>query len=380
MATNIVSVVSQFLTPDSIGRISDSLGLDRTGAQSAVGAAVPSLLAGLGTVAARPDGAQKVADAVRQQSGMLDTVASVLGTGRQTALVDTGSQLLSSLLGGRSQSALADAVGSFSGIGRGGATSLLGMLTPIVMGSLAKFLGSGFDVHNLTNMFAGQKQNIAAALPSGFASQLAGTDIFDSIADGARKTGAAAADAARSAASATSSAAYAAAGTGRRAAAGTSRWLYWAIPVLAVAIGGIYLMSGQNNRGTDTLINDRAGSDNIKLAAYLPQGIIVQGSDVGKAMTDSLEGLRATLASVTDEASAEKALPRLGEITAQVDKIASLKSQLSPEQRSALAGMIRPGMTAVGNVSRKALAIPGVSQVLEPTLDELTQKIAALAT
>src|SRR5262245_19558374 len=160
MATTLLSVLSQFMTPDNIGRISDGLGLDRTKAQSAIGAAVPSLLSGLGTIAARPGGAQAVTEAVRQQSGMLDGVASMLGTGRQTALVDSGSQLLSSLLGGRNQSALADAVGSFSGIGRGGATSLLGVLTPIVLGGVAKFLGSGLDVHNLMNMFAGQKQSI----------------------------------------------------------------------------------------------------------------------------------------------------------------------------------------------------------------------------
>src|SRR5262245_22834240 len=114
MATNLVSLASQFLTPDNIGRVSNALGLDRAKTQSAIGAAIPSLLAGLGTLVSRPEGAQKVTEAVRQQSGILDSVAGMLGTGRQASLADSGSQLLSSMFGNRNQSALADAVGSFS--------------------------------------------------------------------------------------------------------------------------------------------------------------------------------------------------------------------------------------------------------------------------
>ena len=68
MATNLVSLVLQFLTPDLVARIASALGLDRNIVQSAVGAAVPGLLASLGGVAAQPGGAQKLADATRQQS------------------------------------------------------------------------------------------------------------------------------------------------------------------------------------------------------------------------------------------------------------------------------------------------------------------------
>ena len=41
MATNLVSLIMQFLTPDMIGRIASALGLDRTNTQTAIGAAVP---------------------------------------------------------------------------------------------------------------------------------------------------------------------------------------------------------------------------------------------------------------------------------------------------------------------------------------------------
>jgi hypothetical protein len=43
MATNLVSLVMKFLTPDMIGRIASALGLDRNDTSTAVGAGVPAL-------------------------------------------------------------------------------------------------------------------------------------------------------------------------------------------------------------------------------------------------------------------------------------------------------------------------------------------------
>jgi hypothetical protein len=62
MAINLVTLVMQFLTPDMIGRIAGALGLDRGATQTALGGAVPGLLAGLSNVVAQPGGARKLAD------------------------------------------------------------------------------------------------------------------------------------------------------------------------------------------------------------------------------------------------------------------------------------------------------------------------------
>ena len=117
MATNLISLVMQFLTPDMIGRISAALGLDRSNAQTAIGAAVPALLAGFSGAAAKPGGAQNLVDAIKQQSGVLDGFASMIGGGGQSSFIDKGSRLLTTLLGGQDQSALAGAVAKFSGLG-----------------------------------------------------------------------------------------------------------------------------------------------------------------------------------------------------------------------------------------------------------------------
>jgi hypothetical protein len=57
--------------------------------------------------------------------------------------------------------------------------SVLGILTPIIMDAIAKHQSAAgsLDANGIANLFATQKDNIAAALPSGFGSLLSGADI-----------------------------------------------------------------------------------------------------------------------------------------------------------------------------------------------------------
>src|SRR5438093_7697119 len=174
MATNLVSYVMQFLTPDLIGRIAAALGLDRNDTQTGIAAAVPSLLAALGGVAAKPGGAQNLVDTIKQQSSVAENFGSMIATGNPSSFVDKGSSLLMSLLGSHDQSALAGAIGTFAGVGHSGGSSLLGMLTPLVMGLIGKQIGPRLDVGSLSNLFASQKEQIAQALPAGMSNLLGG--------------------------------------------------------------------------------------------------------------------------------------------------------------------------------------------------------------
>ena len=240
MATNLVSLVMQFLTPDMVGRIATALGFDRNKVQSAVSSAVPALLAAFNDVATQPGGAQKLADAARQQTGSLESFASMLAAGGQSSLLDKGSQLLSSLVSGRDQNALIGAISKFTGLGQGVSGSLLGMLAPIVMGTIGQHQSAtrALDANGIANLFASQKDNIAAALPSGFGSLLSGTGLLNSLGDAARTATAAGSEATRAA----TSAARAVGQTSQRAAgaAASSNWLYWLIPIAAAAALLVY--------------------------------------------------------------------------------------------------------------------------------------------
>src|SRR6516165_3433703 len=231
MAINLVSLVTQFLTPEMIGRIASALGFDRTITQKAIIAAIPAILAAFSKVATQPSGAQKLADVAKQQSSALDSFANVLGKGGQSSFIDQGSQLLSSLLGGRDQNALAQAVGKFAGLGQDGAGSLLGMLAPVVMGTIGRQRqeGRSLGASGITSLLASQKDNIAAALPTGFSNLLGGAGVLDPLGSAAQSPAAAGSEAAR-----VGSTARAVADTGRAAAGATPssrNWLYWLIPV-----------------------------------------------------------------------------------------------------------------------------------------------------
>jgi len=322
MAVNLVSLIMQFLTPDMIGRIASALGLDRNNTQRAIGAAVPGLLAGLSGVATQPGGAQKLVDTVRQQTGALGSFANMIGASGQSSLIEKGSQILSSLLGGRDQTALAGAVSKYAGLGQNASGSLLGMLAPIVMGTIGQQQGTrSLDAGGIASLLSSQKDNIVAALPAGFANLLGGTGLLDSLGGAARTATAAAGQTAR----VTTSAARAIGDTGQRAAAVSLNWLYWLIPLLAIVALLIYFFA-------------RPAEQVVQPSVPTMPSLTVGGLEIGKQVTDSITNLRTTLTGITDVSSAQTALPKLREVTAQIDRVDGLLGQLSPEQRKVLAG------------------------------------------
>jgi hypothetical protein len=373
---NLVTLITQFLTPELIGRIAAALGLDRNLVQSAINAAVPALLAAFTGAAAKPGGAQNLVDAIKQQSGVLDSFAKSIGSGGQSSLVDTGSRLLTSLLGSQDQSALAGAVGKFSGLGQNASASLLGMLAPIVMGTIGKQVGHNLDASSVAGLLNSQKGQIAQALPSGFSNLLGGTRLLDALGTTAGATTAAAGQATRGAAAATDQAAQytgsaaRAVGTTDQRAAGAARsavpmWLYWLIPLVIVAGILWYVLNRE--------------PEQVSQPVAPTQGVVVGAVDVGKQVNDSLTALRTSLQGITDEASAKAALPMLQDVKAQLDKITNLVGQLSPEQRKIIVGLVSPAMATLNQLFDKVLAIPGVGALLKPTIDALKANLATLS-
>lgn len=374
MATNLVSSIMQFLTPDLIGRIAAALGLDRNNTQTGIAAMVPALLAALSGVAAKPGGAQNLVDTIKQQSGVADTFGSVIGAGNPSSLIERGSGMLTSLLGSHDQSALAGALGKFAGLGQTGGSSLLGMLTPLVMGLIGKQIGPRLDAGSLSNLFASQKDRIAQALPPGMSHLLGGTGLLDSLSSTAgfattaaeqasRATTAAAGQFAQSASSAARSV-----GTSAQRASATPSWVYWAIP--AVLIGGLLWY----------LLADRSP----QVAQHPPvpsqtQSVTVGSVDVGKQIGDSLGQLRTSLAGITDAASARAELPKLQEATAQIEKATGMIKQLPTDQRQGAEALVTSSMATINQLFDKVLAIPGVAEVVRPTIDSLRTKLADLS-
>jgi hypothetical protein len=383
MATNLVSVVMQFLTPDMIAKIASALGLDRSVAQKAIGGAVPAILSSFADVAATPNGARQLTNMVTQQPpGSLESFKSLLGGSGQTALAETGTSMLSSLFGGGAMDTMAQTIGKFAGVGEGTGKSLLGMLAPVVLGALGQTQRSaGLDASGLASLLASQKDQIAAAIPAGLADQLSAAGLIDK-ASGRVRNGAAAVSAAgsriASAADRNIAGASQAASAATRAA--STQWPIW-LAALAL-LGGLawFTLGRQGNEkvaeAPRPATTQPATTGTVGIA---PADLTIGGVNLANQVNSSVGTLRSVLPGITDAASAQAALPKLREATAQLNEVSNLAAKLSPEGKSALAKLIAAAMPAINQMCDKVLATPAVGDIAKPTIDELRGRLDALS-
>jgi hypothetical protein len=216
MAINLVSLVSQFLTPQLVGGLARALGINEAVAQKLVAAAVPTILASLGTAAAAPGGAQKVSDAVSMSDPDILTKLSGAITGGNTRFLNEGGTLLSGLLGGGGLSSLTGALSQFSGAPQPATQALLGTITHATVGTIGQQDPSNWsDPSAILSMLNSQKSAISAALPPELSRALGASGLLAGL-------GAAAAGATQTAASTVSSAASSTASSAASSAARTA--------------------------------------------------------------------------------------------------------------------------------------------------------------
>lgn len=374
MATNLVSTVFQVLTPELLTRIASALGLDRGLVERAVSAAVPGLLAALTSRAATREGAESINRAITDQHpGILTNLANIIGGTDRSALSDTGLSALTSILGGSNTSALSNAIARFSGIGDTSAKSLTGLLVPVVMGVLGEQQRSTGT--SVSQILASQKDNIARALPGGFADLLRGTGMLAGL------------PAAASAGSRPRSYDWTPARDGP-----ASGWLLPALVI--VAIGGLLWYALQTRTPTKT-VEAPVGEKTAEAPAAPPKttagidtaqafrsltGVKVGDVDVGAQLTNAVNGLRSSVDSIKDEATAKTAVPALTDSGNEFHRVTTLISQLSPETRKSLAGAVASVRPEIDEMLNKALAIPGVGTVIQPAVDTIRSELTTLAT
>jgi hypothetical protein len=231
MAINLVSLVSQFLTPQLVGGLARALGINEAVAQKLVAAAVPAILASLGTAAAAPGGAQKVSDAVSMSDPDILTKLSGAITGGNTRFLNEGGTLLSGLLGGGGLSSLTGALSQFSGAPQPATQALLGTITHATVGTIGQQDPSNWsDPSAILSMLNSQKSAISAALPPELSRALGASGLLAGLGAAAAGTTQTAASTVSSAASSTASSAASSAARSAEAAAKTAQTAASRIP------------------------------------------------------------------------------------------------------------------------------------------------------
>ncbi len=249
MAVNLVSLISQFLTPQLVGSLARAAGINEAVAQRLVAAAIPTVLAALATTAAAPGGAQKVADAVSNSDpDLLTNLAGAMNGGNMRA-VNEGANLVGGLIGGSGLSSIIGALSQFSGAPQPATQSTIGAVAQTALGTIGQQDPSNWsDASSIAAFLGSQKDAIAAALPPEIGKALNATGLLaglGSIGAAARSAAqtapAAAPAAAREAASAAASRAQSAAASAANSAAASassagSRFPMWAIIVLIIIV------------------------------------------------------------------------------------------------------------------------------------------------
>jgi hypothetical protein len=359
---NIVSLAMQFLGPAIIGKIASSLGINQSLATKAIGAIVPTILAGVTGAASKPGGGQLLSDALsKQDGGLLGNLGNLIGGGGQADLVKNGTSVLGSLLGGSAVSSLAGAVGKFAGVSDNASSSLIGMLAPAVLGTLGQQQkAQNLDAGGLVRMLEGQKQNVAEALPKGFSDLLGGTGLLDSIGPQLRSLSSAASTTSSSPRPSTT---IPPAPVPQR----SGSILPWVIGGLAALLLGWYLLG--------------SGGPKAPTTADLPNlpRLMVDGQDISGQTRSVAEGLAATLRTVKDDATAKAALPKLQDASKTLDTLTGLAGKLPAADRKTYATGVSSLLPILAPLADKILAQSGVSPILKPIIEAVLGKLGALA-
>ena len=365
MATDLVSEIVEVVSPTISSRIASALGLDPATVQKAIVVAAPVLIGALISHVSKPQGANKLTDVVKKQEpGMLSSLANVIGEPGQKALIDQGASVLTSLLGGKTFSGLSQAVGQYAGIGEGGAKSLLGILGPVALGVLGREQRDrGLDASGLANLLISQKNNVSAALPSGFSKYLSQAGIPDDV---------------------IASTARVASQPPTRTPPSILPWLLGALVVLALGALAWHLLHGRHHQVAETAspkieekVSPPAEAPYAGLFSRL-KGVKAGDVDVGDVATAAVNDLYSSIQGIKDDATAQSSMPGLTKASSEFDQLTGVLNQLSPEDRKTLADLVTSIRPNLDQLLDKALAIPGVQAIIKPTVEAIRAELDTL--
>jgi outer membrane protein OmpA-like peptidoglycan-associated protein len=167
MAFNLLDSVRNYITPELITTASSHLGESSTGVAKGITAALPLLLVGLGNKAEGGGPSNILSEAKNMASGdFFGNLGNLFG-GQTSNITTGGTSWLNNLFGSKTGTVVSG-ISNFAGIRNGSASSLLGMLAPLLLGLLGRHATEnnlsqdGFD-----KLLIDQKNTAMEAIPSG---------------------------------------------------------------------------------------------------------------------------------------------------------------------------------------------------------------------
>lgn len=357
---NLVKLVNDQLSTESLGQLSSLLGVDSETTEAAAGAAVPALLAGIAGMATHEEGIRKVSTALNGLGdGMFGNFQRMLG-GDTNAMRETGSRLLGSLFGPDLVGNLASAISRYTGLDAGAAKTLLSYLAPLVLSRVAsQWQSQGATPGALKNLLVDQKRYIDDALPTGFSL----TDVPGL----ARMT-----DAGRTVS--------AAAGQAKAESKSLAATL---LPLGLLLVGAALLWSfWQNRLAPQQAAVERELEEPRPVVAMKP---VIDAANVPTAeqfrseLTTGFDELGAIFAKIKDAASAQAALPQLKTLNEQLTGWQQTWGRLPAAGRTALTTFVTEQVNSLRKQAAGILSLPSLPSEVKTLIESILQKLAEIS-
>ncbi len=354
---NLVEMLKEQLMGDVGKKLGGMIGAKESDMGKILGAGLPSVLSGMGSMASTKSGADKLAKTINgMDSNDFGDLGKMLGSNAMSG----GGGMLSGLLGGSVVDGIATVVAKFTGINVAIVKSALGYLAPMVLATVgSSFQGANPDGAAITKLFDEQKGNISAAMPKGLS--------LDSI-TGFQSLAANVSSSANQVAS--------------EAGSGLGKLLVPGAVLAAIVAAAIFFFT--NGKKEAEVAPDRR-TDANRPAAGVMQEATSTVNQAASAATDTvkssidgmMDGLTSTLSAIQDSQGAEAAMPSLKDLASKVDGLGLSISALPDAQRTMMGGIIKAKLELLSPIMEKISALPGVGDALKALLLQLKEKLSS---
>lgn len=391
---NLVDLLKSQMSSEVTKQLGGMLGTSDSDTGNLLKASLPALLAGLGSVASKKEGADKIASAIGGlDPGMLGNLGKMLGG----ADAKKGGDLIGSLLGNNMLTSLLPLLGKFVKLDPSLITKALGLLAPLVLSSIGSaFKGQKVDGAGISRLFSEQKSNIASAIPAGLSlANLPGLESLGNVGKVANQAmnqaGKAAADAGG--------------GLGKLllpliALAAIIGGIVWyanngakkvedaakkAADAGAKAVAGVADAGKEVVKAGEKVVEDAAGvvkdaaKSTVEAAKDMIGDVAVPGfSDLQKGFSGMFDTVGPLLGGIKDAAGAEAALPDLEKAVTGLDGMMGTLGGMPEVAKSAVSVMVQSQLDKLGPVIDNIVGMQGVGEKVVTVLKSLKDKLSGL--
>ena len=167
---SLISEITQHFTPDVVRSARSIIGESESSTYQTLQVAAPTVLSGIANMAASSEGANNLANMIREggYAGLTENPMSLFRGGSATSyLASAGQRQLTNIFGGNTSS-VTELVARSGGVSTSSASKLMSLITPLTLGVLGKRTStqapgsSGFS-----EVLSRQRDEITAAAPAG---------------------------------------------------------------------------------------------------------------------------------------------------------------------------------------------------------------------